>query len=162
MILLASIAHDAINPAFALLPAKMDTPEARVQMLAIGLQESRFMYRRQMNQGPAMGYWQFERGGGVKGVLTHPASKALAVEVCKVRGIEPLAMPVWEALEHDDVLAAAFARLLLWTDAMRLPALGNADGAWECYLRNWRPGKPHRQTWDAFYQQALDQLGAQA
>jgi hypothetical protein len=158
VILLASIVHEAINPALALLPPRMDTAEARIQLLATGLQESRFMYRRQKYQGPAMGFWQFERGGGVKGVLTHKASKALAIELCKVRDVEPLATPVWEALERDDVLAAGFARLLLFTDPQALPAIGNAAGAWEYYLRNWRPGKPHRQTWDEFYRQAKEQV----
>lgn len=157
-ILLDSIVHDAINPALALLPESMDSREARVMLLAIGLQESRFMYRRQMGNGPAMGFWQFEKGGGVKGVLTHKASKSLAEEVCRIRGVEPLAQPVWEALEHDDVLAAVFARLLLFTDAYRLPDIGNAAGAWEYYLRCWRPGRPHRETWDALYQQAREQV----
>lgn len=158
MNLLASITHDAISPALELLPSRMDTPEARIQMLAIGLQESRFMYRRQKNQGPAMGYWQFERGGGVTGVLTHKASKNYALNICSVRGVAPESSAVWSALEKDDVLAAAFARLLLWTDPHALPVIGNAAGAWEYYLRNWRPGKPHRQTWDEFYKQAKEQV----
>ncbi len=37
-----------------------------------------------------------------------------------------------------------FARLLLWTDAKPLPAIGDEQGAWDYYLRNWRPGKPTR------------------
>lgn len=158
MILLASIVHDAINPALALLPAKMDTPEARIMLLAIGLQESRFMYRRQKNEGPAMGFWQFERGGGVTGVLTHKSSKDLATKVCEIRGVQPSSMAVWKMLEMDDVLAACFARLLLYTDPHSLPVIGNAAGAWEYYLRNWRPGKPHRHTWDEFYTQAKEQV----
>lgn len=158
MILLDSITHDAINPALGLLPEKMDSAEARIMLLAIGLQESRFMHRRQMNEGPAMGFWQFERNGGVKGVLTHRVSKKFAAEMCKVRGVAPLTYPTWEALEHDDVLAASFARLLLFTDPFALPKIGNAAGAWEYYLRNWRPGKPHRETWDKFYVQARAQV----
>ncbi len=157
MILLESITHDAINPALSLLPPKMDSAEARIMLLSIGLQESRFMHRRQMNEGPAMGFWQFERGGGVKGVLTHRASKDIARQICQVRKVNPLTMPVWEALQTDDVLAAAFARLLLFTDPFALPRIGNAAGAWEYYLRNWRPGKPHRETWDRFYAQARAQ-----
>ena len=53
--------------AFALLPPAMDTPDARVLLLAIGLQESKFSHRLQIG-GPARGYWQFEQGGGVRGV----------------------------------------------------------------------------------------------
>jgi len=54
---------------------------------------------------------------------------------------------IWGALETDDVFACGVARLLLWTDPRKLPAADDEDGAWEYYLRNWRPGKPHRDRW---------------
>lgn len=143
----------AYLPAIAIIDVR-DTPQARVQMLAIGLQESRFQYRRQMGMGPATGFWQFERGGGVKGVLNHPASKAKAAVLCKARGVAAEPMAAWAALETDDVLAAGFARLLLVTDPRALPDVTDSVGAWECYIRNWRPGKPHIETWLKFHQQA--------
>lgn len=155
---LKEIIGGAVGPALALLPAKMDTPAARVMLLAIGLQESRFLHRRQIG-GPARGFWQFERGGGVRGVLTHPASRDHAYHVCAARGVDPVAAAVYPALEADDVLAAAFARLLLWTDAWRLPAVGDAQGGWELYIRTWRPGKPHPGTWQALYAQAVAEVG---
>lgn len=148
----------AIEPALALLPAKMDTPAARVMLLANGLQESRFVHRRQIS-GPAVGFWQFERGGGVLGVLTHPSSWELSRALCAARDVEPTTTDVYNSLSHDDVLAAGFARLLLWTDPQRLPPLGDVDGAWSLYLRTWRPGKPHPQTWPALYAQALSAVG---
>lgn len=49
---LSEIIKTAINPALALLPATMDTPEARIMLLAIGLQESRFEHRRQLVGNP--------------------------------------------------------------------------------------------------------------
>jgi hypothetical protein len=62
-------------------------------------------------------------------------------------------------LEFDDVLAAAFARLLLWADAKALPGLdASHDETWDCYIRSWRPGKPHRDTWDEFHTQARAQV----
>ena len=109
-------------------------------LLAIGLQESRFEHRRQMSNGPARSFWQMERGGGVHGVLTHRASAACAKVICAHQGVEPADQAVWEAIEHDDVLAACLARLLLYTDPARLPALGDEAGAWDLYLRTWRPG----------------------
>lgn len=154
---LKTIIETAINPALALLPERMDTPAARVMLLSIGLQESRFTHRRQIG-GPARGLWQFEQGGGVRGVLTHPASAAHARKICEARGVAPEAPAVYERLEHDDVLAAAFARLLLWTDPKTLPLIGDADAAWALYLRTWRPGKPHRQTWDVLYGQAVAEV----
>jgi hypothetical protein len=165
VIVLDAIIHKAINPAFEMLPAKMDTDAARVMLLAIGLQESRFEYRFQKvhgdpyAKGPARGFWQFERGGGVFGVMTHRHTKDLALAVCKARGV-PFDSPLIHArLEFDDVLAAAFARLLLWADSKPLPGVdADHETAWECYLRSWRPGKPHRHTWDAFHEQARSQV----
>lgn len=145
---LTEIINEAYLPALEIIAIK-DSPEARVQMLAIGLQESLFEYRRQMNNGPAMGFWQFERGGGVKGVLRHPSSEVRATRLCKARNVIPDPTAVWHALEHDDVLAAGFARLLLYTDPRDLPDVTDAAGSWAMYLRNWRPGKPHPQTWPA-------------
>jgi hypothetical protein len=152
------ITRTAIDPALARLPARMDTPEARVMLLAIGLQESRFLHRRQIG-GPARGFWQFEQGGGVRGVLAHPASRDAARLVCAARGVAPAAEAVHPVLETDDVLACAFARLLLWTDAKPLPSAGDSSGAWSLYLRTWRPGKPHPQTWPALHAQAVAAMG---
>ena len=155
------IPHAAINEALALLPAAMDSPQARVMLVAIGLQESRFQHRRQLvgrpprPTGPARGYWQFERGGGCIGVLTHAASRYWMYRVCEERGSKTTAHALWVAIERDDVLAAAAARLLLFTDPRRLPAVGDVAGAWALYLRVWRPGKPHKATWTALYNQAV-------
>lgn len=155
---LDAVIQTAIAPALALLPPSMSSSDAQLLLLAIGLQESRFQHRRQIG-GPARGFWQFEQGGGVRGVLTHAASRDAARRVCAVRGVEPLSAPVYARLESDDVLAAAFARLLLWTDPARLPAAGDSDGAWALYLRTWRPGKPHPHTWPALYASALRATG---
>lgn len=148
-----------IDQALALLPPAMDTRKARVMLRAISLQESRMKHRWQVidggGKGPARGLWQFERGGGVKGVLNHANSQAHARAICAARGVEPEAKAVWLALETDDVLAAAFARLLLWTDMQSLPLIGNRESAWECYIRNWRPGKPHYSTWPNLYSLAV-------
>lgn len=165
---LRQINDQIIDPALAYLPAKMDTTRARVMLLAIGLQESRFAHRDQLESpggkdlvdGPALGFWQFERGGGVRGVLRHEASKDHARRVCRLFRVAVDApggeSAVWHTLERNDLLATVFARLLLWTDVEPLPELGDADGAWDLYLRTWRPGKPHLKTWAGFYQQALE------
>ena len=154
----------AVHEALRLLPPAMDSKEARVMLYAIGLQESRFTHRAQVidggGKGPARGYWQFERGGGVTGVLRHPASRFWANSVCNARNIPAQPLNVWLALETDDVLAAALARLLLFTDPARLPAVGEQSESWTYYLRNWRPGKPHPRTWPECYGAALKAVGA--
>ena len=165
MILLESILHDAIGPALGMLPSKMDSRAARIMLLAIGLQESRFRYRYQKIagkpyvKGPARGFWQFERAGGVVGVMTHAASHELAEELCQVRRVPFDSVVIHDTLERDDVLAAGFARLLLWTDRKALPSpAASHQEAWDCYIRNWRPGRPHRDSWDDFHDQAISQV----
>ena len=168
----------AIIPGLALLPVAMDTPQARVLMLAISGQEADFHHRWQVfdrarpdAMGAARGLWQFERGGGVRGVLTHARSSALAIEVCRARGVAPpMVAEVYAALHRDDVLAAAFARLLLWTSPRPLPAIGDVEGAWQMYLREWRPGaytngnpaqrEGLRRKWGGYYAEAVNTVGA--
>src|SRR5690606_27518522 len=88
------ILSGVVVPGLELLPSRMDTPKARLMLLAIGLQESRFDHRRQIG-GPARGLWQFERGGGVRGVLRHPSSKWIALDVCRARGVDPTESAVY-------------------------------------------------------------------
>lgn len=128
-------------------------PAALVILLAIAGQESDIKARRQLGGGPARGLWQFERGGGVVGVLTHYSTRARAAQWCEWRGVAPTAEAVHAALEVDDVLGAAFARLLLWTDPKPLPA--DEGGAWRLYERVWRPGRPHPDRWAENWRLAL-------
>jgi hypothetical protein len=150
---------DRIDAGMALLPAAMLSDRARVMLYAIGLQESRFEHRRQIvggrAVGPAKGYWQFERGGGCKGVVTHAASRFWMHRVCVRQNVPFTAKGVWGQVEHDDAFAAVAARLLLFTDPKALPELADAGGAWRLYLRTWRPGKPHKRTWAAFHAAAV-------
>lgn len=142
-----------IKPALKLLPGKMDTPQARVMLLAIGLQESNFAHRRQLvgdppePDGPAKSFWQAELGGGmVRGVRLHEATRLHAAMLYKARGVPPSDRAIWDAIENDDVLAAGLARLLLYSDPARLPAAEDVEGAWQLYLRTWRPGAWARGT----------------
>lgn len=162
---LSQVITDMIDPAYALLPARMASTDATVQLLATGLQESRFEHRRQMGNGPARSFWQFERGGGVKGVMSHPSSADQMRALCDARGVPFTAMDVWTAMETDDVLAAGASRLLYWTDPKPIPSAANTGGdawaqaGWALYLRTWRPGKPHPETWAAYHMAARRALG---
>lgn len=162
---LLNVLHTSISPAMALLPARMDSAEARIMLLAIGLQESRFEHRRQLvgnpprPSGPAKSFWQAERGGGmVHGVRLHVATRAAAAHLYQARGVPARDAAIWDAIENDDVLAAGLARLLLWSDPGRLPAVGDEQGAWGLYLRTWRPGKPHAATWPELYARAVAEV----
>lgn len=130
-------------------------------LLAIGLQESLLIHRYQIvsggGKGPARGLWQFEKGGGVKGVLTHRSSSKTASIFAAYYSVSTDASVVWAALETSDKLACAFARLLLLTDPKTLPEADflAQQEAWAYYLRNWRPGKPHPDAWKGNWQLAV-------
>lgn len=141
--------NDAVLPqAFNILPASMDSLPARAMMLATGLQESSFAARVQVG-GPAHGYWQFEQGGGIVGVMGHPASKVYARRVCEFSGVAFSAPQVYASLVKDDALAAAFARLLLYTLPDALPRQNESDKGWVQYVSAWRPGMPRPHDWPA-------------
>ena len=143
----------AIAPALTLLPPKMASPEAIRMLVALAHQESGLKYRQQVLRrsrqwwewrGPARGWWQFE-SIGLRGVLEHRASRLYAHSVAATLGYElpPGYMPAWlgslhESLKHNDVLAAAIARLLLWTLPRRLPE--SEEGGLGQWVDAWRPG----------------------
>lgn len=151
----------ALNPALELLPVKMDTAAGRAMLIAIGLQESKFKHRRQVGGGPARGYWQFEEGGGVYGVLTHVVSKPYIRSVLVALDYDPTssASDCYDAIEHHDILAASFARLLLWTLPQALPTADDPHKGLLQYLAAWQPGLPHEETWDENFKQAWDLVG---
>lgn len=150
--------NNAINPALALLEKVASikpSDEARVIMLAIAGQESAWTHRVQIG-GPAHSFWQFELGGGVVGVVRHPSTRDKIKAVCDELGVLCAAGSIYQEMTNNDVLAACMARLLLWTDAAALPAVGEEQSAWDYYLRNWRPGLPHPEAWPARYAKAVE------
>ena len=147
----------AVEAAFDLLPAKLNSRERRILVAATGYQETSYLTRFQYNNGPARSYWQFENGrlAAINGVLNHKATKAMARWVCEARGVEPERMAVWKAMETDDVLGAAFAAMLIYTDPFAMPTTKQA--AWTMYAdRLWRPGKPHPEKWTESWAFALE------
>lgn len=144
--------REAVIPGLALLPPSFDSLPARLLVLVICMQESNLRDRWQVIdrarpgvKGPARGLPQFERGseskgGGVTGVTKHPASRDPLRKVCAARGVAFHPNAIWKAIETDDLLACALARLLLYTDPRPLPAVGDMLGAFAYYEHNWRPG----------------------
>lgn len=156
----ANVLKYMIDPSLQLLKTVNVPPtdEARVMCLAIAGQESNWEARLQYS-GPARSLWQFEQGGGVHGVLTHSASKPLIQSFCDALGIPCDEATVYEAMAWNGLLGAAMARLLLYTDAYPLPKIGDVEGSWDYYERNWRPGAPHPETWGEKYQTARETVG---
>lgn len=161
---LAPVIKTILDPGMALLPMAMDTPKARVMLLTIGQQESKFKDRYQVlnggGKGPARGWPQFELGGGVRGVMNHHTTAGHAHRLCLERNVAWDARLIWTQLEYDDLLACGFARLLLYSDPKPLPELDDVEGAWKLYAdRTWRPGRPHPETWPAYHLAARKALG---
>lgn len=152
--MLQRLAEFTIPAAYAVLPARMASPSATAMLLAIALQESRCAARRQL-RGPARGFWQFELAG-LRGVQTHPSSKPhLEAALSALSYLADASIHhFYVAIEHSDVLAAVFARLLLWTDPDELPAADEPDRGWNIYVRCWRPGRPRPESWLANYETA--------
>lgn len=154
----------AILPALdelATLGIPSSVPAARF-MLAIALQESNLSYRRQVvnggkESGPAASFWQFEVGGGCKGVLTHPSAAPRMTKICEAFNVAPEPLALWEAMRYQDIVAAAAARLLIFTLPHSLPM--TAENGWNQYLSAWRPGKPHLERWAECWRIASETTG---
>lgn len=147
-----------VIPTLEFMEGAVDIPasdEAHVMVMAIAGQESNWQYRLQQG-GPARSLWQFEKGGGVAGVLSHPASSGKIKEICELLGIACDQNTVYEAMAWNSFLGCAMARLLLYTDAAALPKVGDVNGGWNYYLRNWRPGAPHPEVWPDRYKTAME------
>lgn len=131
-----------------------NTMAARRFLLTIALQESALKHRRQVTSGgqelgPASSFWQFEKNGGCRGVLDHPATSEKMRTICADFNVEPTPLGLWEAMRYHDVVAAAAARLLVYTLPSKLPA--TAPEGWAQYIQAWRPGKPHMNTWASYW-----------
>lgn len=140
--------HQVVEPALDYLH-RLGGPEitrAVVRLLlAIARQEGGPNLLRRQVGGPARGVWQFEKNGGVRGVLKHPRTAALAHALADSFGLAHTPDAVYPALVENDILACGFARLLLWTDPTPLPT--SEHEAWSLYILNWRPGKPRPTHW---------------
>jgi hypothetical protein len=136
---------------------KFDTPNARIQLLAIGMQESKFMDRVQQGGGPAHSFWQ-EEPNGVKSVLNHELVGPMMVDICQKLGVNSDWRTVYKEVIMNDVLACAVARLILYADGNPLPKVGAVDDAWQCYLRNWKPGRPRPDSWARNYKIAQEHV----
>lgn len=141
-----------------------DTPDARRFLLAIALQESALSHRRQViaggdEAGPAASFWQFESGGGCKGVLTHFQVAQCMRRLCSEFNVNATPQGLWEAMRYNDIIAAIAARLLVYTLPDKLPT--TPEQGWEQYTDAWRPGKPHPHTWAKAWATATTTVGVQ-
>lgn len=160
------IFYDLVAPAAAnFFSPALNTPRSRAMIIAIGLQESQFKHRQQLIggyrdwwksiTGPAVSFFQFEKIG-IRGVLEHPASRDMALELIDNLGYPEDVHTLWQALRHNDILATGFARLALWRIPDALPDPDEETLAWLQYVDSWKPGKPHPERWGANWARAWE------
>ena len=153
---------DAVVPAaYKLLPEKMESKAATCLMLATMLQESRGLYRKQI-QGPAVSYFQFEKNGGILGVLEHPITRPIIQGVLRTLNYDFSPITSYEALVHNDILATCYARLFYWTNPAPLPSIDDVNGMLNYYIKTWRPGRPRVDTFPLLYSQAKEVVNGRA
>lgn len=155
------IYKNIVPAALSLLPGRMDSAEARANIMAIGMQESEFIARQQggtarkSGSGPAKSFWQFEKKGGVQELLSNETTRPILIPVLNILGYpEWTAEALHEAMEHNDVLACVMARLLLYIDPQELADSMEVWKAWRMYLRRWRPGLERPKPWPKNYDKA--------
>lgn len=143
--------------AYALLPPALKSTGATAFVLAAGLQESQFYHRRQMGGGPARSLWQFERGG-LRGVMEHRKSQPMMLSVLSALRIPLTVDDCFAAIEFNDTLGFAAARLLIYTIPRPIPTRNDPNEGWSQYsgVHGWFPGDPKRATWDGNFERAWD------
>lgn len=164
-----------IEAGLALLPEPLRTIDAKVQLYATSIQENPTRAPRQLIKkdgtlqpiGPAAGDYQFEKTGGVRGLLNFKSDRLQSMlrSVCTARRVPQTPDGLFDAIQRDPILAAALARLLYFTDLGALPKAGAEQYAWDVYLRTWRPGayerdpKGLRAKWTKSYAEAMKAYG---
>ena len=156
--------NTAIYPALSELSALgiPSSPEAARFMLAIALQEAGLKHRRQVvsggaENGPAVSFWQGELTGGLIDMLARPATKQRMLAICEMYNVTPTPAGMWEAIRYQDIVAAAAARLLIYTLPSTLPVDDLAG--WGQYKKAWAPGNPKPDTWPANWALASATVG---
>lgn len=160
-----------IDAGLALLPEALRTLDAKVQLYATSIQENPTRAPRQLIKkdgrlqpiGPAAGDYQFEKTGGIRGLINFKSARLQQMldAACLDRKKTKTEDGLFAAVQVDPVLAAALARLLYFTDSGALPKAGAEQYAWEVYLRTWRPGayerdpKGLRAKWSKSYAEAM-------
>ncbi len=145
--------HDlCVIPGLSLLPSEMTSPEARVLLVAIAMQETGLVTRSEVG-GSAFGFYQFMEIG-VDGVFSHAETGHLAADVAKVLQI-PVDENFYEAVRWNDHMGTVLARLNLWPDPAPLPAIGQQAEAMDYYGRIWRPKVVAVRRWPAAYNAAI-------
>jgi hypothetical protein len=121
-------------------------------LLAIAIQESSLMHRRQTPNGPARSFWQIEAETCVDCLARSGTVRKFWDGMGFANGVH---YSVERALENSDIAACAVAAGILRLTPGKLPIMGDEEGAWSYYLKAWRPGRPRKERWRSSYAKAM-------
>ncbi|MGH8710125.1 MAG: hypothetical protein ACREVA_02220 [Burkholderiales bacterium] len=148
------VAYQAIPSGLSLLPRLMNTSEARVMLLAIGLQESRFEHRV---QAETKSYWQFTLKEVHKIVKHSPSTTELVKDAVELLGYTFDVSTIYNKIEDNDTLAVVVARLLLYKSKRKLPVARDAVEGGKQYVELWQPGYSFKvDLWEANFKVACN------
>lgn len=149
-----------VVPGLVSLP-QMDTPKARLALMATAGTESEYLFRIQKPVGYAHGFWQFEKKGACLDVVTNDRVRTITATLAQAAGVALDLDSIFDAIIDHDLLACQLARLNYWLDIHHpLAELGDVDGAYARYIAVWEPGKPSRSRFDKYYALSLPIVAA--
>jgi len=121
------------------------------QIIAVSMQESGLVTRRQFGGGPARGYLQFEQYGVILDIVTRRNGSRFArmfnLTLNEYMTLKETATELYVAVEYNDILG-----VMMMIDKYRLDHISIAndttdDQRWDAYIKTWAPGKPRREHW---------------
>jgi hypothetical protein len=141
--------NKVIRPTLDLMDKHVGVPWSAVAenlLLAIALQESNLTARIQgpNDAGPARSFWQFEKIGVVD---VFQRQWTPLKTMCDLLVLPCETGRLHHMMAYNDMIACVLSRLTLRIDPRPLSLATTEDGAWDYYIKNWRPGKPHRNRW---------------
>ena len=138
------------------------SPGADALSIASAYQESKCRVRDQGDDnivGPATGFWQFEKNGGVAEIMESGKTGPIMQTLCERIGVNWTRDAIWRLFvtPDGDELACSFARGLTWKDPRALPPAdaSGRDFAYRYYDDNWRPSKERPHDWPESWDVAL-------
>ena len=147
-----NLVHSA---AMALLPAHLTCAESKAMLIAIAMQSSQFSFRREL-MGHDRSFWALGAQTHIKVVAEHELTRGPIAAVCDALCYDTSVFSAYMAVEHNDILACAYARLLLSLVPGKLPSRDQPQLGWDQYLAVWRPSHPRPEPWPVHFRRAWD------
>lgn len=129
---------------------RLDSQEARLQMMATAGYESNWTFKAQLGSPIALGYWMNQENA-VSLLLNNPTSADILRLVASRLGLMADAATLHQASKDNELVGYTIARLLAFCDPHPLPPIGDEEACWQAYLRAQNPGVKNKTRWTVVY-----------